>query len=68
VEGNVLISTSILGPFAAASDLVSLENIRRAVSKKFGGTALDRNLAALEFAYKTTRISRYELPVVSAHA
>jgi 2-oxoacid:acceptor oxidoreductase gamma subunit (pyruvate/2-ketoisovalerate family) len=50
VEGNVLISTSILGPFAAGSDLVSLE----------------RNLAALELAYQNTHVSRCELPAVSA--
>jgi len=68
VEGNVLISTSILGPFAAASDLVSLENIRRAVEEKFGGKALERNLRALELAYNSTNIYRYELPAVSAHA
>ncbi len=41
VEGNVLISTSILGPFAAGSDLVSLDNIRRAISRKFKGAALE---------------------------
>ncbi len=68
VEGNVLISTSILGPFAAASDLVSMENIQLSMSKKFKGAALDRNLAALEFAYKTTKIMRYELSAASAHA
>ncbi|MGO9567741.1 MAG: 2-oxoacid:acceptor oxidoreductase family protein [Desulfomonilaceae bacterium] len=66
VEGNVLISTSILGPFAAGSDLVSLDNIRRAISRKFKGAALERNLAALELAYKNTHIFRYELPAVSA--
>ncbi len=58
VEGNVLISTSILGPFAAASDLVSLDNIRRAVSGKFSGKALNRNLKALELAYEDTRVFR----------
>ena len=66
VEGNVLISTSILGPFVAASDLVALENIRKAVEKKFKGTALDRNLRALELAYEATRVFPYEIPAVSA--
>ncbi len=66
VEGNVLISTSILGPFAASSDLVSLENIRKAVQKKFRGSALERNLKALELAYEATRIFPYEVPAVSA--
>ncbi len=66
VEGNVLISTSILGPFAAASNLVSLENIRKAVSKKFTGPALERNLKALELAYHGTRIFPYKASAVSA--
>ena len=66
VEGNVLISTSILGPFVAASDLVALENIRKAVEKKFKGSALDRNLRALELAYEATRVFPYEIPAVSA--
>jgi pyruvate ferredoxin oxidoreductase gamma subunit len=61
IEGNVLISTSILGPLAAASNLVSMENIRRAVQKSFKGSALDRNLKALEQAYRRTHIFRPEL-------
>ncbi len=66
VEGNVLISTSILGPFAASSDLVDLENIKKAVRKKFGGPALDRNLKALELAYEATRVFPYEVSAASA--
>ncbi|MDQ7784885.1 MAG: 2-oxoacid:acceptor oxidoreductase family protein [Desulfomonilaceae bacterium] len=66
VEGNVLISTSILGPFAASSDLVSLENIKKAVRKKFRGPALERNLKALELAYGATRIFPYQAQAVSA--
>lgn len=58
VEGNVLVSTSILGPLAAASNLVSLENIRKAIRKNFKGPALERNLKALELAYKNTQIVR----------
>jgi pyruvate ferredoxin oxidoreductase gamma subunit len=68
VEGNVLISTSILGPVAAASNLVSLENIRRAIQEHFSGSALERNLKALEFAYRSTRIFRHELSAASAGA
>jgi pyruvate ferredoxin oxidoreductase gamma subunit len=66
VEGNVLISTSILGPVAASSSLVSLENIRRAIREKFKGKALDRNVKALELAYKGTRVFHSELPAASA--
>ncbi|MDD3472049.1 MAG: 2-oxoacid:acceptor oxidoreductase family protein [Syntrophaceae bacterium] len=59
IEGNVLISTSILGPTAAASDLVDLANFKRAVEHKFSGKALEKNLLALELAYRSTRISSY---------
>jgi pyruvate ferredoxin oxidoreductase gamma subunit len=59
VEGNVLISTSILGPLAAASNLVGLENIRKAVATKFKGDALERNLKAFELAHSVTRILRF---------
>jgi 2-oxoacid:acceptor oxidoreductase gamma subunit (pyruvate/2-ketoisovalerate family) len=68
VEGNVLISTSILGPLAAASNLVSLDSIRRAIGEKFKGNALGRNIRALELAYENTEISQYELPAASARA
>ncbi len=57
IEGNVLISTSILGPIAAASSLVDVENIKKAVAQKFKGKALERNLMALEIAYRETRIT-----------
>ncbi len=56
VEGNVLVSTSILGPFIAASNLVDMESVRKAVQKNFHGRALERNLRALELAYSSTRI------------
>jgi 2-oxoacid:acceptor oxidoreductase gamma subunit (pyruvate/2-ketoisovalerate family) len=69
VEGNVLISTSILGPLAAASDLVSLENIRRAVRARFARTdGQERNIKALELAYNRTRVFRYEPTAISARA
>ncbi len=65
IEGNVLISTAILGPFAASCDLVDIENIKKAISKAFKGSALERNLNALELAHKDTRIYRYELPATA---
>lgn len=58
VEGNVLISTSILGPVAASSDLVGIDHIRKAIEHQFGGKGLDRNLKALDLAYKSTKIYR----------
>ena len=68
VEGNVLISTSILGPLAAASDLVSLENIRRAVAGKFNGRALQRNIRAVELAYENALVLRHQASARSAMA
>jgi pyruvate ferredoxin oxidoreductase gamma subunit len=58
VEGNVLISTSILGPVAAAWPAVSIESIRRAVKNKFNGSAQERNLKALDLAHSRARILR----------
>lgn len=66
VEGNVLISTSILGPLAAASGLIGLENIRRATADKFHGKALERNLRALDLAYRQTTLYKRQLSAVAA--
>lgn len=66
VEGNVLISTSILGPFAAGTDLVSLHHIREAVERKFQGQARERNVKALELSYRATRIYPCPARVASA--
>jgi 2-oxoacid:acceptor oxidoreductase gamma subunit (pyruvate/2-ketoisovalerate family) len=66
VEGNVLISTSILGALAAGSALVGIEPIQKATAHKFRGKALERNLAALELAYRETKM--YRRPLVAAAA
>jgi 2-oxoacid:acceptor oxidoreductase gamma subunit (pyruvate/2-ketoisovalerate family) len=58
VEGNVLISTSILGPVAAVWPMVSIESIRCAIENKFNGSALERNLKALDLAHSRARILR----------
>ena len=68
VEGNVLISTSILGPLAAASDLVSLDNMYKALENKFRGAALERNRKALELAYQRTQIYPDRSQAASASA
>lgn len=68
VEGNVLISTSILGPLAAASDLVSLDNMYKALKSKFRGPALERNLKALELAYQRTHVYPNKIQPASASA
>lgn len=68
VEGNVLISTSILGPLAVGSPLVSLDSIRKAIGSKFSNQALERNIRALELAYENTRVQAYELSQASVGA
>lgn len=68
VEGNVLISTSILGPIVAASDLVDIENVKKAIEHKFKGKALERNLLALELAFKETSISNHSILAKTASA
>jgi pyruvate ferredoxin oxidoreductase gamma subunit len=68
VEGNVLISTSILGPLAAGSGIVSLANIRRAIANKFHGQAREHNVKALELAYQETRVYAPQQPAVPSSA
>lgn len=60
VEGNVLISTSILGPVAAALDLVSIDSIKAAIKSKFKTKSdqIEKNIKALELARQRTDILR----------
>lgn len=60
VEGNVLISTSILGPVAAACDLVGIGSLKKAIENKFRNKPgqAERNIQALELAHKATNITR----------
>ncbi len=56
VQGNVLISTSILGPFIAASNLVTLRSLEQALQNKFSGLSLQRNITAVRLACEDTKI------------
>ncbi len=66
IEGNVLVSTSILGPLVAATNFVSMENVRKAIEKKFKGKSLERNIKALDLAFQRTEVS--EIGSLSAAA
>ncbi|MFH0824376.1 MAG: 2-oxoacid:acceptor oxidoreductase family protein [Pseudomonadota bacterium] len=66
VEGNVLISTAILGPVLAAWDAVGIEHVRAAIEHKFGGKALERNMTALSLAFESSRVYRYAVQAASA--
>ena len=59
-------SRTVFEAFAAATDLVSLQHIIKAVEKKFRGMARERNLKALELAYEATRL--YPRPTRAASA
>ena len=67
IEGNVLVSTSILGPLVAATNFVSMENVRKAIEKKFKGKSLERNIKALDLAFQRTEVSEVRGLSVSAH-
>ncbi|MHB8205627.1 MAG: 2-oxoacid:acceptor oxidoreductase family protein [Desulfomonilaceae bacterium] len=66
IEGNVLVSTSILGPLVAATNFVGLDNVHKAIQHKFKGKFLESNLKALELAFEKTTI--VELDNMSAVA
>ena len=66
IEGNVLVSTSILGPLAASTSIVGIENIRKAIQKKFRGKALDLNIRALELAYSRTTVVEFNRVLAAA--
>lgn len=67
IEGNVLVSTSILGPLVAATNFVSMENVRKAIEKKFKGKALERNIKSLDLAFQRTKVSEVRGLSVAAH-
>ncbi len=54
VQGNVLISTSILGSFIAASNMITLKSLEQALKNKFTGMSLQRNVMAVRLACQGT--------------
>ncbi len=57
VSGTVLSNTAILGGFARASGLVSLDSIEKALANHFHGEALERNRQGARLAYERTVLS-----------
>ena len=49
--GKPFINTALLGAFAAMTDLVSLESLKKAVSERFSGQLAKVNIEAMEAAY-----------------
>jgi pyruvate ferredoxin oxidoreductase gamma subunit len=55
VGGQPMVSTAILGAFAAATGLITMEAVEAAISKMFKGPAGEKNIAAARIAYECTR-------------
>jgi pyruvate ferredoxin oxidoreductase gamma subunit len=55
ILGKNIINTTILGAFARATGLVSLESLKKAIKEKFkdkGREVIDKNIRAIEKTYK----------------
>lgn len=55
VGGQPMVSTAILGAFAAATGLITMESVEAAIGKAFKGSAAAKNIAAARIAYECTR-------------
>jgi 2-oxoacid:acceptor oxidoreductase gamma subunit (pyruvate/2-ketoisovalerate family) len=55
-EGAPIVNTPMLGVFAKATGLVSLEAVEKGLKGKISGTAATTNIAALQVAYDETII------------
>jgi 2-oxoacid:acceptor oxidoreductase gamma subunit (pyruvate/2-ketoisovalerate family) len=58
VSGSVLFNTTILGGFARATELISQENIEKALRNHFQGDAAEKNIQGARLAYEGTTILR----------
>lgn len=52
ILGRPIVNTVMLGIFSAVTGEVSLEGIRKAVDRRFTGKIREKNLLAVEMAYK----------------
>ncbi|MCE5336963.1 MAG: 2-oxoacid:acceptor oxidoreductase family protein [Desulfobacteraceae bacterium] len=57
ISGAVLFNTAILGGFAKATGLISLESIEKALRHHFQGPASEKNVLGARLAYEGTTIS-----------
>ena len=58
LAGTVLINTSLLGAFARASRLVTMESLERAIGDNFGNKAAKINIQGARLTYDATKINR----------
>jgi len=57
-EGAPVINTAMLGAFSRASDLVSLDNIEKALKKKLSTDAATLNFEVVRSAYAGTAVRK----------
>jgi Pyruvate/2-oxoacid:ferredoxin oxidoreductase gamma subunit len=55
-EGAPVVNTPMLGAFARAAGMVSLENLEKALRGKLSLEAVSKNFAAVKAAYEETLI------------
>jgi Pyruvate/2-oxoacid:ferredoxin oxidoreductase gamma subunit len=54
VGGQPMVSTAILGSFAAATGLIDLDSVERAIGYVFSGKAAAKNIEAARIAFECT--------------
>ena len=55
IFGKPIINTLILGTFAARTNVVSLESLKKAIDQKFKGDLAEQNKKAIEEAYNESK-------------
>ena len=53
--GRPIVNTAMLGAFAKATGLVSLEDIKKAVGERFSGPLAEKNIKAVEECYNEVK-------------
>jgi len=56
VSGNAMVNTAMLGALARATELITLENIEKALTRKFSPQAAQKNYQAACMTYERTAI------------
>ena len=57
VAGSVIVNTAMLGAFARATQLVTLESVERAIADKFPAELARRNFEAARQTYECTKLA-----------
>lgn len=55
VGGQPMVSTAILGAFARATRLITMDSVEAAIRHVFSGSAADKNVEAAKIAFECTR-------------